>query len=191
MLIDCPDCEATVDATDRGSYSVSNDNGVWDYHLAECPLCHRPLLGVLESYGLDQESEPVRIYPALTRDLDVKVPSALRMAFEEGERCFRVHAYTATALMCRKTIEGLCEDQGIKTKNLVQSIKQLQATGIIDERLYDWSDALRLTGNVAAHGVHSSLKRQDAQDALDFTHAIVEYVYVSRDQFRDFKSRHP
>jgi hypothetical protein len=191
MLIDCPVCEATVDATDHGTYNVSNDNGVWDYHLAECPRCHSPLLGVVEIYGFEQESEPVRVYPAPSRDLDARVPPAISTAFEEGERCFMAHAYTATALMCRKTIEGLCDDQEVKTKNLDQSIKKLKTEGIIDERLYEWSDALRLTGNAAAHGVRSSLKRQDAQDVLDFTHAIVDYVYVSRHQFRDFKSRHP
>ena len=91
--------------------------------------------------------------------------------------------------MCRKTLEGLCDSQEVKSKNLATGLKILKEKGIIDQRLFDWADALRITGNEAAHGVDFSLDREDAQDVLDFVEAILDYVFVYRKRFDDFVER--
>jgi Domain of unknown function (DUF4145) len=196
MLIECATCEATVDAKESGSFQHF-DPDRYDFpvevHLLQCPRCGDPILAGKELYGVDGEreswSDPYKIYPPEKRDLSGLVPSAIRSAFEEGERCFKARSFTAAAIMCRKTLEGVCDKQGIKSRNLADGIKKLHAEGLIDNRLLEWSDALRLTGNAAAHGVGTSLNREDAQDVLDFTEAIVDYVFVLRNRFEDFKRR--
>ena len=202
MLIECANCEAIVDAKEHGSFGHF-DPDRYDVpenaYLLECPRCGDPILAGKEFYGthgegaLEREvwSEPYRLHPPRRRALSGSVPHEIRAAFEEGERCFKARSYTAAAIMCRKTLEGVYDKQGIRAKTLAEGMKKLHDAGIIDNRLYDWSDALRLTDNAAAHGVGTSLSREDAHDVLDFTEAIVDYVFVLRQRFEDFKKRRP
>ena len=60
---------------------------------------------------------------------------------------------------------------------------------IIENRLYEWADALRISGNEAAHGVKLQISQKDAKDILEFTHALLEYVFTFQEKFDQFKSR--
>jgi hypothetical protein len=44
-------------------------------------------------------------------------------------------------------------------------------------------------GNEAAHGVGTTVSKQDARDLLDFTTAIIDYLFSYRDQFEKFRTR--
>lgn len=91
--------------------------------------------------------------------------------------------------MCRKTLEGLCSAHNIKGRNLSDSLKKLKDNGIIEERLFEWAEELRTLGNEAAHGVDSIVNAQDANNMLEFTEALAEYVFTYRDKFESFKKR--
>jgi hypothetical protein len=91
--------------------------------------------------------------------------------------------------MCRKALEGVCQEQKAKGRNLMASLKELRDRGVIDTRLYEWSDALRITGNDAAHGVDFIVSREDAEDVLGFTEAIIEYIFLYSDRFNTFMER--
>jgi hypothetical protein len=91
--------------------------------------------------------------------------------------------------MCRKTVEGLCVAHGITSPNLATSLKMLRDQGIIESRLFEWADALRLSGNEAAHGVALAVPAEDAKDILEFTNALLEYVFTFRDRFAAFQER--
>ncbi|WP_447980719.1 DUF4145 domain-containing protein [Candidatus Nitrospira bockiana] len=45
--------------------------------------------------------------------------------------------------MCRKTLEGVCSVFGVEERNLRASLKKMRDLGLIGERLFEWSDALR------------------------------------------------
>ena len=64
-----------------------------------------------------------------------------------------------------------------------------EAKQLIDGRLKEWADQLRLTGNEAVHDVDAKVSHQDARDTLDFTKALSEYVFTFRDKFEEFKKR--
>lgn len=49
--------------------------------------------------------------------------------------------------------------------------------------------ALRVVGNEAAHGVKGAISQPDAKDAIEFTNAILDYVFSYRDRFEQFKKR--
>ena len=91
--------------------------------------------------------------------------------------------------MCRKTLEGICVEHGIKGNNLVKSLKELKDKGIIENRLYEWADTLRISGNEAAHDVKVTISPEDARDVLEFTNALLEYMFTFRDKFEQFKQR--
>ena len=131
----------------------------------------------------------MRVYPARDQDLGWAVPDPIRGAFGEALACFSAKAFTATALMCRKAVEGMCEDQAAGGGSLAARLKRLRDSGAIENRLYEWADQLRISGNEAAHDVGVRIERRDAADMLEFTRAVMEYVYTFSSRFEHFKKR--
>jgi hypothetical protein len=147
------------------------------------------LLGV-EHYGSDIWSGPWQMYP--TDDaatLSDAVPSDLRSAYHEASACFRTRAYTATVVMCRKVLEAAAAHLGIEEPTLAASLERLREEGLIDARLHEWASELRAMGNEAAHGIGLQVDRHDAEDTIAFTEAIIDYLFVYRQRFREFTDR--
>lgn len=46
-----------------------------------------------------------------------------------------------------------------------------------------------ISGNEAAHDVNVTISAEDARDILEFTNALLEYVFTFRDKFEEFKKR--
>jgi hypothetical protein len=190
MLLDCENCAARVDAEVLHSYVVSDDKALlsWRYSLARCPQCSGPLL-VSQDEGLEDWEDPKRLYPAGDSPVSDALPKPLRAAFDEARACFRAKAYTAAAIMCRKALEGICHAHGISERNLKSSIAKLKEKGVIEQRLFEWADALRDSGNEAAHDLNVTVGPQDASDMVEFTHALIEYVFTFQERFESFKQR--
>jgi hypothetical protein len=131
---------------------------------------------------------PEVIYPSAPQ-ASPSIPKPIREAIGEAQACFRAKAYTATAIMCRKTLEGLCAVHNVKAKGLLSALRELKEKGVIEQRLFEWADALRISGNEAAHDVNVSVAADDARDLLEFSSALLEYVFTFRDRFEAFKSR--
>lgn len=194
LIVDCPHCETSVAA---GLIAEAEDHSDEDfdfkYQLVSCPRCGEVLLTVREHVQVgDDEWEwdkPVRVYPPRDKTLSYQVPASIRDAFDEATRCFRARCFTAATIMCRKALEGVVQERGSKERNLSASLKELHQTGVIDDRLFEWSELLRVTGNDAAHGVDVQVPREDAEDALHFTEAIADYIFVFRARFDRFKAR--
>lgn len=137
-----------------------------------------------EIYGDD-----VAVYPALPRSMSAAVPKTLQDCFQEARACYQARAYTASAIMCRRALELLAIERGIKVRPLTAALTKLRDAGDIDQRLYDWCDALRLAGNQAAHDIGQNVTQMDAKDMNDLTEAIIDYVYVFQARYEDFKRR--
>lgn len=190
MLVECPACEAFVDGEFIADYiDVEEPSGTAGrYTFLKCPRCARPfiMLQIDDGPGWD---EPLRLYPPSEMGVSLAIPTPLRAAYDEARACFRAKAYTATAIMCRKTLEGLADENKITARNLASALKEMKEKGIIENRLFEWADALRISGNEAAHGVSSKISSQDAKDILEFTNALLEYVFTFQEKFEKFKSR--
>jgi hypothetical protein len=191
MLLECTNCEAVVDATEIASHGyafqvgddLSIDACVW---LVKCPRCDRPML----AYQDEADEQPQRIFPPMDRNLHHSVPEAIRVAFTEARACFRARAFTAASIMCRKTLEGICSEHGVGSSGtLATRLEKLKEDGVIENRLFDWAEELRMAGNEAAHGVKFVVLREDARNTLEFTEALIEYVFTYRHKFDQFKRR--
>jgi hypothetical protein len=203
MLLECNKCEAIVDAKEIAEHEYIDRHDIyppWDDDLEDlvemtcdakvvlviCPMCNCPML----AYKDESRPDFYRLYPPMERDLDPStVPQPICRAFTEARTCFRAKAFIATAIMCRKILEGICSAHGLKPRRLVDELKELKEKGIIESRLFEWAEALRTMGNEAAHGVEFVVSRADAIDTLQFTEALIEYVFTYRDRFEDFKKR--
>jgi len=193
MLVECHNCSAIVDGEKVASYThyeeSSDITGI--YSFLKCPRCGSPFITLQTSDApeFDNWDPPKMIFPPEIQLTSVSVPVAIAIAYNEARVCFRAKTYTAAAIMCRKTLEGIAEAHQIKSRNLASALREMQKQGLIENRLYEWADALRISGNEAAHGVSTTVSAQDAKDILDFTNALLEYVFTFRDKFEKWKAR--
>jgi hypothetical protein len=189
MLLDCDDCGARVQAIEIGYYDFAEDDSPFPikYTFARCPECWSPMVAIQEDYGGGWD-KPGRIFPT-QRKASRSVPEPIRASFDETLACFAGRTYTATAIMCRRTVEGVCMHHGAPKGTLEKQLKWLQTQGIIEQGLFDWADMLRLAGNDAAHNVDVTLSQNDARDLVDFADAHLQYVFTFKDQFKAYKQR--
>ncbi len=91
--------------------------------------------------------------------------------------------------MVRRTLEGVCAENGIKKQPLIRALQEMKGGGLIEGRLLEWAEELRVLGNEGAHFTGRRVSREDAQDALALAEALLDYLYVFSAQFTEFKQR--
>lgn len=195
MIIECATCAAFVEAEIFGAFEYlrREEKPSGRYVLLRCGKCGNAIFIKQNNIGNMCEGDiwdsPILLYPCRDFQTNPDAPKLIRNSYEEAGRCFRANAYPATAIICRKILEGICEEHKMSGRNLANSLEKMKNNNIIDERLFEWADALRLAGNEAAHDVKVMISYEDAKDILDFTTAIIDYIYSFRNKFMNFKMR--
>lgn len=202
----CPDCNilvaAKVIASGSGGFRSDAVNPLdevdTEYHgqyysVALCGRCSRPFLIRESLYGIPGEFEAVTdeklLFPASpTGSLD-GVPKPALSSMEQAVRSFKTGSYDAAALMCRRTMEAVCRALGAAGSSLASKLQSLRDSGHIDEKLLKWAHGVRLVGNDAAHEIDQGISREDAQDVLELTEALLLYVFSLDKKFREFENR--
>jgi len=191
----CPHCHQPSSASVRGQAEwdgYENDEPVnppVEWRLIQCTTCWHPSVQIRENYGRGfQDDDPVTVFPAPPR-ISASIPQPLRREWEEARICLDAKAYTACGVMVRRTLEGTCQDQGVKAKVLAKGLRELRDRGLIDGVLAEWADALRLFGNKSAHYTGDETSREDAEDSLAFAEALLDHIYVLRRRFAEFQKR--
>lgn len=190
FVIECVHCENSSSAVVVGEIE-DRDYGHGPPSLIEllrCSQCGQATLMVREDFGNGWDS-PYRLWPAQRRPLSLTIPKALRDQHDEARKCFEVRAFTATVVMVRRTLEGVCFDKGIKGRPLVQLLRTMLEKEFIDARLFEWAQELRMLGNEGAHFTGRQVAKEDATEALDFCEALLDYTYVLTQKFSEFKAR--
>jgi hypothetical protein len=208
MLVECVNCSARVDAQEvaellapihepevKEAYGASHaahfDGEVpcpppqWLYTLLKCRSCGDALL--VCRYDFDA-TYVQRLWPPVRHRLP-GLPRNIDQALDEAVQCLNAHAFLATVLMCRRALEGTCRHFYPDIRPLAFGLKKLQDDRIIDARLAEWAHALRDSGNLAAHDPDAGVTEDDARDLLDFTEAILSYVFVLHEKFQVFRRR--
>jgi hypothetical protein len=191
----CPWCDALTLAEVRGVATwdgfKNNEpvNPPVEYSLVQCSECGDASLEMREDFGMGFVADrPGFAYPAKRR-LSNDVPRPLRREFDEAQKCLSVKAYGATVVMVRRILEGVCKENSIQERTLVRSLEELQKNGLIDGTISTWATALRLLGNEGAHYTGRQVPRDDAEDALAFSEALLDHIYVLRKRFTEFETR--
>jgi hypothetical protein len=115
--VPCFSCEKSSNATEVGIILDRNpEHGPSSLAtLMECDTCGGPLLFLQEDYGEGVEADAmVRVWPGANRHLSSAIPKALRDVHGEARRCFNAKVYTAAVVMVGRTLEGVCQMNGIK-----------------------------------------------------------------------------
>ncbi|MGW5987835.1 DUF4145 domain-containing protein [Streptomyces anulatus] len=189
-LLECPQCEqmSLFDewVIDRNG-PPDLDGRPGDFKLWGCLACGQPQLWN-ESEDSDDSNEPRRLWPQVAA-LAPGIPSSIAREMVEARACFDVKLYTAAAVMVRRTLEGMCIEQGTQKKALFQALQELRDSGKIEGRLFEWAQALRVLGNQGAHFSEESVRREDAADALSLAEALLNYIYVFTAKYEEFQKR--
>lgn len=192
MAVHCPTCDSVDVCKPRGhsTFYDPREGPPERWTLLQCSEGHALLVVQCEYSGMTFDDDtPYRMYPPQERRLSDQIPQELRSAHDEARKCFNAKAYTATVVMCGRTLEGACKKQGAKERTLQRSLDLMKKKGIIDGRLSEWADTLRGVRNAAAHFNASKISRQDALDALAYSEALLDYLYVLKARFEAMKSR--
>lgn len=140
MIIQCTECRQYVEAKEAGGYwrHFDGKEPSCRYTLLSCTTCMSPILVRQTNIGNMAEGDkwdtPFVVFPQTDVRVNPNAPKEIRAAFEEACACYRSQAYTASAIMCRKTIEGVCAEHGVTERNLSASLKKMKEVGLIDER---------------------------------------------------------
>lgn len=159
------------------------------YMLARCPNCQGPILAETEEVAPEQWSDPTIRYPSRGQGADPTWPSVLAARFAEAEACLRARAFNAAAVMCRRTMEQVCMELNATGRTLYEKLGNLHAQGLLEPSLLEWANGLRALGNVGAHAGTEDVEVQDARDALDFSRAVIDYVFAYKKKFEQFRAR--
>ena len=205
FIIDCPSCKRNVAANEKGRVEQSgNDPDSHDPYgyrvlLGTCPDCGSVLVGTTVQIGfeefnasIDQWEEVSRVYPDPPKVVfGPYVPRIVKKSLDEAARSLRCGANIAACAMLGRALEALCRDKSGKKKKitLLKGIEKLKEKGVIDDRLYEWSQELRVFRNLAAHPEDENISRQDAEDLQIFVYAIVDYIYNLTERYEEFKAR--
>jgi hypothetical protein len=202
----CPECniqtEARVIAHGTGGFKSAALNPIdavdAEYHhvilyIALCRRCESPFLVKQSIYEIPGECETVTseevLYPVASRLALEGVLEPVRRAYDQALRCYSTSSFDASALMCRRCLEALCKALGATNGPLQAKLESLFKQQVIDSRLIEWAHGIRVVGNEAAHDTEAELSKEDARDSLDFTEALLMYVFALNNRFAAFTAR--
>ena len=195
----CLNCDRHTAGMARGMYEFQDEKSNIPFHIryvfVECNRCSEPFVVMRHTDGpprVEADWGPAdQLYPSVDEPLPSTVPAEIADAYREAKACFRGKSYQATAVMCRRAMDLICHHLGEKKGTLEEKLLVLKKQGDLEERTFNWAnEVLRPTGNQGAHG-WVPVSREDAQDAVEFTRAIIEYLFMFVLAFDRFQARHP
>lgn len=163
------------------------------YYVCLCRRCSSPFL-IRESYTgvpaeFESKSSEEVLFPSASRLPLDGISPALKRTYEQALQCYGASLFEPCVLMCRRTLEAICHELGAGGRTLQAKLDTLAKGGLIDGRLREWAHGIRAVGNEAAHDFVADISNEDARDVLDFTEAILMYVFILRSRFDAFQAR--
>jgi hypothetical protein len=120
-------------------------------------------------------------YPAERIDFDASLlPELVQEPLEEAIECHAQECYPASAVMVRRTLEMVCEDQGATGDNLYKRIESLGKTIVMPKGMIDALHNLRLLGNDAVHveaQVYAEVGQREVEVAINVVKTILQATY--------------
>lgn len=161
---------ARVNPVDEKSSMQRNDIAMY-----KCCVCGGPLF--IRAYGT--QTSQLEVYPVNIPTASTDIPEKIRNIYLEALRCFSVHAWNATATMCRRAVQECILEKGGTGKMLYNQIDDLATKRVITEDIKEWAHELRILGRDAAHAdVPTDVGEKEAKFAVEFTEELLNYVYV-------------
>lgn len=104
----------------------------------------------------------------------------LRQTLTEAIACHGAGAYRAAAMMVRRLLEEICDENNAPGANLHQRLAALKNTIVLPEPLFDAMNELKALGNDAAHveaKAYDNIGADEAADSIELAKEIVKALY--------------
>lgn len=214
----CGSKKITFDVTQEHFIRRRFDWQHWYETFCICRHCKRSTTFVLsQNVNSDQDivhkNGLLKLTGAINRYMDIEsfislkdaaeieppehLPEEITAAFTEGAKCLAISCHNAAATMFRLCVDIAtrqmlpeADEQGLNAKirrNLGLRLPWLFDTGRLPEALRDLSSCVKENGNDGAH--EGTLSKEDADDLLDFTTALLERMYTEPERLRLAKVR--
>ncbi|MDZ4133336.1 MAG: DUF4145 domain-containing protein [Dethiobacteria bacterium] len=178
---------------DRATDPIDCTYYISEYKFAACIHCDSPFLyerDYFEAPGdFSLQQGECLLYPDQHELIDKNIPETVRRAHSNAARSYTAALYEPCVVMCRKCLEAICYELGQKKGTLKNKLKKLQEEQVIDIKLVQWANSLRLIGNDAAHDLEVNIDQTDAFDSLQFIEAIILYIFSLNARYNEFKKR--
>jgi len=190
IVIDCPHCAVRVKAETKSWVSGGHDEA---FFLVQCPSCQNALFGsavsVQDEFNNWEWDTAERLWPTPSlAEVGPAIPEAARRDIKDAQKCLSHGIYSAAAVLCGRALERLIKEKA--GANMIgKGLAELKANGVIDERLFSWAEALRKERNIGAHASDEDTTKENAEDIIDFTIAIFDYVYTLSEKYSKYLAR--
>jgi hypothetical protein len=186
VSIRCPHCR------ELGSFNVVNQaigfnkrgrqgpNQAVQQYSASIRICPNikcfGMVFVIESGERIAEIEPPQL---LDFSLD-NLPPKLQETLKEAIACHGAGAYRAAAMMVRRLLEEICEDNKATGPNLHQRLASLKSVVVLPQPLFDAMNELKALGNDAAHveaKEYDNIGSAEAEDSIELAKETLKALY--------------
>jgi uncharacterized protein DUF4145 len=127
------------------------------------------------------KAEVIASYPPERLDFDASaLPPAVQAPLEEAIDCHAGECYPAAAVMVRRTLEAVCEDQDASGEDLYKRIENLGKKIVLPKGMIKALHNLRLLGNDAVHveaRVYAEVGKREVEVAVDVAKTILQATY--------------
>jgi hypothetical protein len=161
--------------------------GIQDLRLVEGNVylghrrCPHPECRAHVFFVFRPETGKTEITPPEVIDFDAtNLPDGVLSALKESITCHAAGCYRAAAVMVRRTLEELCQQEKAEGDDLKARLKALGTRVVLPPALLDGLDHLRVLGNDAAHveaKVYDEIGQEEVEVALEFTKEVLKGVY--------------
>ncbi len=163
----------------------------YEFLIYQCSTCECPnIYGEFEphlKYTNRLISDYDYIFPKSSL-LNENVPETLRKLYN-GIYHLRHQAPNAFANQIRRGLELICEEQKAVGKTLFNKIKDLSTKGKFPGHFQDFTDLIRIVGNMGSHASEEEIDIWDAELLNDFFLIVVEYLYVAPKKVKELTDR--
>lgn len=122
-------------------------------------------------------------------DVSSAIPVTARRDITDAQKCLSHGIYSAAAVLCGRALERLIKEKIGGNHSIAKGLEHLKTKEIIDQRIFDWAEALRKERNIGAHASEEDTTKENAQDIIDFTIAIFDYVYTLSEKYQKYITR--
>ncbi|MBK1877085.1 DUF4145 domain-containing protein [Pelagicoccus mobilis] len=126
------------------------------------------------------------LFPSIIHDHGA-IPKKVKEAYEKALRVQWIDP-DAFAVLIRKALELVCSLEGAKGHNLQKKLENLKGIKSIPSDIAEAAQALRLSGNIAAHDVEKGLHPLYVHKVDDFFKLILDYIYILPFRIEHFKT---
>ncbi|GAA0018538.1 DUF4145 domain-containing protein [Bradyrhizobium diazoefficiens] len=186
VSIRCPHCRELGSFAAIGnarSYQKSGHTGqtltsaIYYASIRLCPnVACKGMVFVLEGPAGIVEIEP----PQLLDFNPDNVPTRLQQTLKEAIACHGAGAYRAAAMMVRRLLEEICDDNNAAGANLHQRLAALKSAVVLPQPLFEAMNELKALGNDAAHveaTAYDAIGAAEAEDSIELAKEIVKALY--------------